>query len=485
MDTKIIIFAKLLLLNIIVISLPACVSTGSKYISNDKYKYEFSPRAKPPQITKLSKKMLKKKGASLIATIVSSETYKTCYPGEKCSGISKTQNPLNDMLKEAHDKGADYVLINKNNDDSIETVYKDGKCIQTGTTQVLEHYNECIKIDKYGSCISTSSKSRWRNVEACVKRDKIKGAAYTKVTDIELWRIDPQINKEANFIAVLKSKNTKKLEKIINEGFKPNLPSVSTTNYLMVAISRHYYDGVKLLIDNGVKVELTDKELMALTKINNFKMIKLLLSSGLKKERLIDSVIREAAKNNNLGFFKAMMSNGIEVNHSIVITQLLSSGHTDTAKYFLNDLKKNTKSSKDYKYIISSYLYTATTKNNKEMIKLFVENGADLNYRIGSMAPLLFWLYYETKPIDLNLLKYFVKHGADINIQSSSNVTLLMRAVESKDYKVVNYLLKQGVDPNVRHHTKSYILTCCSALDIARHDKDMKMEKILLKYNAK
>ena len=60
-----------------------------------------------------------------------------------------------------------------------------------------------------------------------------------------------------------------------------------------------------------------------------------------------------------------------------------------------------------------------------------------------------------------------------------------MRAVESKDYKVVNYLLKQGVDPNVRHHTKSYILTCCSALDIARHDKDMKMEKILLKYNAK
>jgi len=93
--------------------------------------------------------------------------------------------------------------------------------------------------------------------------------------------------------------------------------------------------------------------------------------------------------------------------------------------------------------IAPDFLFDAVCMKNGslEIVKLFVENGADVNYRDSGMFPLLI----AAGGNNLEVAKFLVSKGADINMVSSlSGYTPLEVAKNKGNAEMVKYLASAG-----------------------------------------
>jgi ankyrin repeat protein len=82
-----------------------------------------------------------------------------------------------------------------------------------------------------------------------------------------------------------------------------------------------------------------------------------------------------------------------------------------------------------------------------DLARQFIEAGADVNYRYplsrrdsDGMTPLL----YASKWGNIEILRLLVENGANINVQATNGDTALSLARESNNNLITNYLLQQG-----------------------------------------
>jgi ankyrin repeat protein len=93
-----------------------------------------------------------------------------------------------------------------------------------------------------------------------------------------------------------------------------------------------------------------------------------------------------------------------------------------------------------------SLLRWAVDKDNVEMAKLLIANGAEINNGYGE--PLLIRAVIGGR---ISMLKFLLEKGVDINVKDKHGQTALMHAAHmGARYNVVKYLLEQGADVSIK-----------------------------------
>ncbi|KAJ5106407.1 hypothetical protein N7456_003082 [Penicillium angulare] len=124
-----------------------------------------------------------------------------------------------------------------------------------------------------------------------------------------------------------------------------------------------------------------------------------------------------------------------------------------------------------------SALWKAVQLKNMAIIKLLIENGADINFE--SKAGTL--LEDVVQSGDMATLALLLQHGADPNIINISGEFALMEAISANKGHIVKLLLDSGADPNLL----SKALLPETPLIRAVRDNNYSLVKLLLRKNAK
>ena len=89
---------------------------------------------------------------------------------------------------------------------------------------------------------------------------------------------------------------------------------------------------------------------------------------------------------------------------------------------------------------------------NLDMIKILVENGADVNSKNKLGKTALFEAVFGYSESIPEIIEYLVDKGADVNVKDNSGNTLLTDAVEhGMPYDVVKMLINYGIDVNEKN----------------------------------
>ena len=125
-------------------------------------------------------------------------------------------------------------------------------------------------------------------------------------------------------------------------------------------------------------------------------------------------------------------------------------------------------------------LFYARTKTSKDILKLLIENGADINY-IDKSGQSFLYLYLFEGNYDLEMINYLISKNINLNhiIEDKTYLflTILNCKRDKKYYELLELLLENKADPNLGHN-KNY----CLALAI--NNDDLNIVKMLLKYGA-
>jgi hypothetical protein len=123
-------------------------------------------------------------------------------------------------------------------------------------------------------------------------------------------------------------------------------------------------------------------------------------------------------------------------------------------------------------------LNVAINKNNHVLLKLLLQNGADINYRFGPAgrtALLTHCIYGNIKGIEMLL-----SNGADPNISDNDNNTCLIEIIKRhrKNVDIIKLLLSHGANPNVTNKWGE------SPLLLAVDNNDEQLVRLLLDEGA-
>jgi len=98
---------------------------------------------------------------------------------------------------------------------------------------------------------------------------------------------------------------------------------------------------------------------------------------------------------------------------------------------------------------IISYHYPDNPIFYKEMVKLLIKNGADVNITLGDSEGLNYPLMFFVNLSEIEITKLLVEKGADINDKDEEGFTPLNIAVGEGHTELVKFLVEKGGDINV------------------------------------
>ncbi|NVJ98774.1 MAG: ankyrin repeat domain-containing protein [Alphaproteobacteria bacterium] len=116
-------------------------------------------------------------------------------------------------------------------------------------------------------------------------------------------------------------------------------------------------------------------------------------------------------------------------------------------------------------------LLIAVEKNNMAMMKLLLDNGANVN--VGDPERGETALMKRALAGDVNGVQLLLSYGADANRADIGQETALMKAVRARKFKMVQTLLEAGADPNVQDFTGK------TALEYAKLSRNRRMVRLL------
>lgn len=93
-------------------------------------------------------------------------------------------------------------------------------------------------------------------------------------------------------------------------------------------------------------------------------------------------------------------------------------------------------------------LCVATRNDNKEMLELLLEKGADINEvsEDRGYSPVMDAVWRK----NYEIAKLLIDHGADLSTMSSDGQSILVLAVGNGNSKIVKLLLDSGADPDIK-----------------------------------
>uniref|UniRef100_A0A1B0F9D1 Uncharacterized protein n=1 Tax=Glossina morsitans morsitans TaxID=37546 RepID=A0A1B0F9D1_GLOMM len=121
-------------------------------------------------------------------------------------------------------------------------------------------------------------------------------------------------------------------------------------------------------------------------------------------------------------------------------------------------------------------LWVASGLGHLQVVKLLVQNGADVNHNTKAQSSPLRAACYAGR---LDIVKYLIEHGADINLGNKYNNTCIMIAAYKGHEHVVYTLLKNGANPN------DQALCGATALHYAAECGHLEVCRLLLDHGAR
>lgn len=166
--------------------------------------------------------------------------------------------------------------------------------------------------------------------------------------------------------------------------------------------------------------------------------------SGDKGDQLLRSVIKigiGAHVDNykkskaNIEFVKLLIKNGVNVNQN-----------ADDSPLFLAIHSYNTFNYNRYNRDITHF--PVNQDSYFEVIKLLIENGADVNMEYRSTTPLIQAVSENFR--DIKLIELLIEKGADVNKMSEGGRLPIVKAVDHHfpDIDIVKLLIEKGADVN-------------------------------------
>ncbi|ORX49345.1 ankyrin [Piromyces finnis] len=156
---------------------------------------------------------------------------------------------------------------------------------------------------------------------------------------------------------------------------------------------------------------------------------------------------------------------------------LCKNNNVELVKYIIDSNKIKNYDEKAYDN--SFALFFAVNNNNIELIKLLLDHNLDMynerNYRGYSCYTSFFMACSSYGSIDM--MKPFIEHGIDINRPNSIGIYPIALACKSNNIEQVQYLLKNGANPNVRSYDTTPLILACEHANIG-------IIKELIKYGA-
>ena len=271
---------------------------------------------------------------------------------------------------------------------------------------------------------------------------------------------------DESLFSAVEDNNIKKVKSYLEQGANCNaLDSYNRTPLINASVSG-YDDIAKLLIEEGTDVNIRDKAgataLMYTARNTNYEMVEFLLKNGANVN--IRDITGETALYYSIEHDSFGQKN--ERENAIKILILLIKYGADV----------NTKN--DEGTSLFDVSYGISKSENKEMFKILVENGFDLESKINDdnsdYTPLMIAVYKE----DYDMVKYLLDKGANPNASNNENKTALMIANDDGNFDISKLLIEQGANINTQDE---YGLT---ALMNAAMIGDYEMVKFLLENGA-
>lgn len=225
---------------------------------------------------------------------------------------------------------------------------------------------------------------------------------------------------------------------------------------------------IKLLISKGLNIELKSYNghtlLIEASRNNNVDVIKTLLDCGadIKDiDKYGNNLLHFAAINKNLEVAKFFLEQGfdIEARNNAGETPLFSAAeyqsNINVIKFLLEkgaDIKTTDNKGNTLLHAVAKNQY-----QNPKIIKFFIEQGLDIEAQNNDgQAPLLSAFNFYTCP-NINILDLLLKKGSNKNDKTKDGNNLLHLAIQAdknEDNKIalVKYLIEQGINVNEQNN---------------------------------
>ncbi|WP_342257708.1 ankyrin repeat domain-containing protein [Spiroplasma endosymbiont of Nomada ruficornis] len=250
------------------------------------------------------------------------------------------------------------------------------------------------------------------------------------------------------------------VEYLLQHGAYVNLKDINGCTPLQIAVANSDNDIeiVKLLIENGADINAQDENNCTILDYafnnNRIEIIKEILKydniNDINKKKYIDILLIYFSKYNDILSFRWLNENfkinaNIEdkksrytplqiavKNNNIEMVKLLLENHADIDAQDVDGCTP---------------LHLVVECNNIEMVKLLLENHADVNLKdINGCTP----LHWAVECNNIEIVKLFIENGADINAQDETLATTLYLSIYTKNIEMVKLLLENGADPNIK-----------------------------------
>jgi ankyrin repeat protein len=219
-----------------------------------------------------------------------------------------------------------------------------------------------------------------------------------------------------------------------------------------------HLDVVQFLIEKGVNVNVHDDWGCAVGFASRFgylEIVKLLIEKGADIHIYDNFAIRNAARNGHLEIVNLLIQNGADIHaqNDYAICHAARNGHLQIVKLLVQN-GADIHAQNDY-----AICYAAQS-NNLEMVKFLHENGA----KFMNVA-----LHWASEYGLYNIVKFFIEKGADVNWRNgddfeTGDTFAISRAFFNREFEVVKLLVENGANTHIpvfsdedRHTIMSYI----------------------------
>ncbi|XP_059146006.1 ankyrin repeat and KH domain-containing protein 1-like isoform X2 [Physella acuta] len=283
---------------------------------------------------------------------------------------------------------------------------------------------------------------------------------------------------------------------------------------LTLSIRIGCYNLVEMLCRHGADVNKQSyysnkSPLIVAAEVGRCDIIDLLLDYGAKISQDSCQALPSAIVLEQIDSAKLLIKHGAKIDASEALTSTVMGNKLESFQLLIKEFKSDVHS--QIRQIGTKLLNIAAKNGYKDMIKLLVEEGANVNGNYSNQTPLMSatdpsimdfliqlgadvnitietrWNSYSALTFILthcergqaNWVNILIKNGADVNVEDKEGNTLLIKASEKSGMKnVVHALLKAGADVNKQNEY------CESALHVAIRAGSIEIVKVLLEFKA-
>lgn len=218
------------------------------------------------------------------------------------------------------------------------------------------------------------------------------------------------------------------------------------------------YDCIKILIDNNANIIFSDKYHSPLYLILSkkllsdidYKIIELLLERGQDINQF--NTLEFAIKNENLDLLKFLIKNKADVNKddgndtNLLFNLVFNIG---VNQFYFQAIKLLVESGANLAVKYYNMTLLESSKNNKDLIELFIKSGINVNEKYSNDEyPLIELLSASYSEDTKEILCLLINSGANVNIKSSGGFTLLELIIKHKYIDILKTLMDKGMDVN-------------------------------------